>query len=70
MSLIVESVQIEHSADKHQQREDNDNTADNLVDYNDAAVVELIADFVNKPCKTKPPQQGSAYNAEIAYTHV
>ena len=66
----MESVQIEHSTEKHQQREDNDNTADNLVDYNDAAVVELIADFVNKPCKTKPPQQGSAYNAEIAYTHV
>ncbi len=67
---VMECIEIEDSADKYNQRNDDDKTPDNLVYYDYAFVVELSAYLVDEPRKSEPPQYGSADDTEIANGHL
>ena len=62
--------QVEHRAYEYDQREYDNHAAYDLVDDHDAAVVELVSYLVYQPRKSEPPQQCSAYYAEITNAHV
>ena len=66
----MKRIKIEHRSDKHDERENHDNATDNLINNDNAAVIKLVPNLVDKPCQPEPPQQRSADNAEIAYAHM
>lgn len=66
----MERIKIEHRAYKHNERENHNHAADNLIYYHNAAVIELIPNLVYKPSQAEPPQQRSANNTEITHAHV
>ena len=70
MVLVMKCVEVEHRAQQHDEREDDDNASYHAVDEHDAAVVEFVAHLVDKPCQPEPPQQGTAHDAQIAHAHV
>ena len=66
----MKRIKIEHRSDKHDERENHDNATDNLINNDNAAVIKLVPNLVDKPCQPEPPKQRAADDAEIAYAHV
>lgn len=64
----MKRIKIERRAYEHEQRKNDYNAADYLVDYDNAAVVKLVSYLVDKPRQPEPPQQRTANNAEISHT--
>ena len=66
---IVNGEEVEHGPQKYYEREDDDDGADDLVDENDAIILEDVLYFVDEPCESEPPQQSSCDDAEVSDAH-
>ena len=68
--LVWKFIEVEHRAEQHYNREDYDDASHHAVDEQNAVVVELAPNLVYEPCKSKPPQHSSEYNACVANGHL
>lgn len=68
-ALIGQLVEVEDGAQQHDNGENHYYAAYNLVDEQNAVVVELAPHLVYKPCKPEPPQYGSADDAYVSHAH-
>ena len=66
----MKRIEVEHRAYEYKQRKNYDDATYYLVDYDNAAVVKLVPHLIYQPCQAEPPQQGTAYYAEIAYAYM
>ena len=66
----MEIVEVEDGAEEDDEREEDDGTTDDSVDDEDAALVEDVAHLVDQPCESKPPDEGTGHNAEVADEHL
>lgn len=65
----MDGEKIEDGAYQNDNRKQNHDAPNNPVDENDAIVVEYNPDFVDEPCQSKPPHEGTSHDARIAYEH-
>ena len=64
--LIMNGVEVEHCADEHGKRKDDDETADDAVDDLNAIHIKLSPHFIYQPCQAVPPKQGTGNDAKVA----
>ena len=64
-----EFVKVEDGSKQHNYREQDNHRADDLIDKENAIVVEYSSHFVNEPCQTVPPNQCSKRNAQKTKAH-
>ena len=67
---LREMIQIEYRSDERYDREDNDNTTNHLIDNKNGIGIKLATNFIDEPCQSKPPEQGTEDDAQVPHRHL
>ena len=62
-------IQIEYRSDEGDDREDDDNATNHLIDNEDAIGIKLATNLVDEPRQAKPPKQCAKDDADVAHRH-
>lgn len=63
-------IKIKHRSKKSDDRENNHDTSYHFIDDKDSISIKLTSDLIDEPSESKPPQQGSEYDARKANKHL
>lgn len=63
-------IKIENRAYQGNDGEDDDHASYHLINNKDAVGVKLPSDFIHQPSQSKPPQQGTEYDAQVTHAHL